>query len=79
MIERWLRLFLSSLKKYNKQHLLDQDVASVPGEDTVVRAKFTVLLKSHISVVLNMFDMYLQHLESLLELHIKPNMIYAFW
>lgn len=45
----------------------------------ILKAKFAVPLKSHISVALNMSDIYLQYLESLLEFHIKPNMIYEFW
>lgn len=50
MIERRLKFFLSRSKKYgNKEHLPDQDVASVSGRDRILRAKFTMPLKSHLS------------------------------
>lgn len=58
----------------NRQHLLDQDVTSAPGGDTVLRNKFAIPLKAHISVILNMFGIYLWCLGSLLEFYIKPNM-----
>lgn len=74
MVERRLRFFLSRLKKYGDKHLPDRAVDSGPGGDPALRTKCAVPFKSHISVVLNTFDIYLQYLESLLEFRMKPNM-----